>query len=395
MDWQAQSEVTFGLLLEGKENLNRFRPQMFIEPYDEGFKVLIEEGDPNEKERRVIEAIGLPDYMAAKSAVAGLNGQVRGVDWAGGLERLAGFYDAGEMFARFSKELKQGKEVDWARINEVSERAQMGTVSKFIGMGDVEAIEQPLVASGVPAIDAHIGGWPSPGMTIIGGNPKIGKTSLALGVASAYTVAHKKQQVAFFTLEMTSAQLKHRYKQLDLPWKMRKSDLNRIRICDEIVSATQIINYASTVPEIGMVIVDFADLIAEQEISETVMSHIYKTLAKGAKKLNSAVIVLSQFNRKYEGGVPRPHHIRYSGLSEALISLEMLLWNPGRDYFNNKNKDDNCGLRIIDGEGYWCCWLARFGTKHDDEFPGAIAMPFSGKAGWDFSEQGDWYLLKR
>lgn len=133
---------------------------------------------------------------------------------------------------------------------------------------------------------------------------------------------------------------------------------------------------------------DFADLMLEREEDEQSVGYIYRKCATLAKKTNTQVILISQLSRAYVGGLPRVHHIRWSGLAEAMAALILLLYNPNQ-IFANQGKDNR--LPDIPGMGYIIQGKSRFGYKMEGGV-GAVQVEWDGKQAWGHQSMG-WYPL--
>lgn len=386
MNWLDTSTICFGLILANELPKSQFRPELFHAPYDDGFKLLQDDEDRS----KIVNAVGLDFYRSAHQSVENFNGEVKEVDFGKMLEEKAEYYLAGEKLQYISRQLQRGDEPQWAEISDIVTKAQIGSGQRFTPMGDIKAVDFPVKKCGVRPIDYHLGGLPEVGMTLLAGRPKVGKTTLMLEFAEKWVETHKDDVVAIFTLEMLKEQLKKRFGQISNGTS--KDKINRILVCDEPVGPHQIVSWSAGIENLGLLIVDFADLMSDKEVTEQIMTMIYRTLAQGAKKLRCSVLLLAQLSGGYQGGIPRPHHVRYSRLTEALASLHLMLHNPTTNFYENYN-DKSKDLPVIDGRGYIVCWLSRWGTPHGDEFPGAIQIPFSGRTGWDLRKTGRWHYL--
>jgi hypothetical protein len=128
-----------------------------------------------------------------------------------------------------------------------------------------------------------------------------------------------------------------------------------------------------------MIGVDFADLmIVDEENSEAAMANIYRIMAQMAKSMRLPVFLLSQLSRGYTGGLPRPNHIRYTSLAEALSWQILMLYNPNTDWSEESGKVD---LPREAGKGYILAWACRGGFRNHDG-PGAIEVDWDGGSGW-------------
>jgi replicative DNA helicase len=211
-----------------------------------------------------------------------------------------------------------------------------------------------------------------------------------VGLAGCYATAHPDEQVAIFTLEMMKQEIALRFKEVS---HLPKEVMERIQINDSILTPEEVVSKASSFEHLGLVCVDFADLLIKGETTESTMAHIYRTFMLGAKQLSCPIVLLSQLNRGYSGGIPRPTDIRYTGLAEALAWMILMLYNPSNDFFGGEEDDT---LSIVDGTAYIICWKIRGGFRmHPDDSPGAIQIPFRGSRGWKIDNSGRWFSLKK
>jgi replicative DNA helicase len=195
--------------------------------------------------------------------------------------------------------------------------------------------------------------------------------------ATSFAKQHKEKVVAVFSIEMMLKEIAGRFREIS---KLPKSIEERIYLDDMPVSPEEAINKASTIEDLGLMIIDFADLMIRGETNESSMSHIYRELALGAKSLGIPVILLSQLSYKYKGGIPRVYALRYTSLAKALAWMILMIYNPNRDYYDEQ--DVNL-LPVVEDHSYIIVWKVRGGfRKHLSESPGAIQIPFRGDRGW-------------
>jgi hypothetical protein len=114
---------------------------------------------------------------------------------------------------------------------------------------------------------------------------------------------------------------------------------------------------------LGMIGIDFADQLVQGEIDESKMGAVYKASAALGKRMKVPVWLLAQYNRIYTGGLPRPRHVRYTSLSEALSWMILMLYMPAMSF--NDEKSNKCFpiimMRLL---LCWKCGVAS--TKHGD-----------------------------
>ena len=386
MHWLEASEIAFGLLVEGKIPESKVLPEKFYPPYDEGVRAY--KNGQNTRED-LTQLIGINSMQASHSAVESMNGLGKVNDWIHILEQSAARYQAGERFENYAKKLKRGNEVDWGKITEISKKAQNSEdIDFYTPLSQVTPEGVPFIRTGWPPLDEHMGGLPKTGLVIIGGRPKTGKTYLKTKLSACYVKEHPDKVVANHTLEMLKGQISQRYADTE---ELTQEQKDRILLRDLPDSPEKVINIASTIENLGMIIIDFADLMITGETTESAMSHIYRTLMLGAKELQCTIILLAQLSGD-KGGIPRPNQVRWTRLAEALAYMVLMTYNPNTDYHAEKEEHI---LPIRPNMAYLCCWLSRGGSKiHKSDFPGAIQIAFKGDKGWGSKTKStSWYPL--
>ncbi|HKZ39469.1 MAG TPA: DnaB-like helicase C-terminal domain-containing protein, partial [Candidatus Hodarchaeales archaeon] len=166
-----------------------------------------------------------------------------------------------------------------------------------------------------------------------------------------------------------------------------------IKVCEKVLTVPEIIARAAKIENLGLIGIDFADLLVSGEVTEPAMAVIYKSLAAAAKQLNVPIILLSQFSRNYQGGIPRPYHIRYTSLAEALSWMIIALYSPTLDYFANEKRKGDPELPIIPGKAYMIAWKCRGGFRVHGG-PGAVQLRWDGGLSWGNTE-GNWFDLTK
>ncbi|MHA2113812.1 MAG: DnaB-like helicase C-terminal domain-containing protein, partial [Candidatus Hodarchaeales archaeon] len=352
---------------------------------------LIKEGvtEPEELTSR----IGLGPVQSAIEASKTING-LSMMDWPRILETSYSKYVAGTQLEKISKKLQRGDDVDLSVLNKVSSKAQEGKAGNLVRLSDIKPGKVSFIPSGMPVLDEHVGGWPEVGLCVFGGNPGSGKTWFMVNTASHFAKFHTDKNVFISTIEMMAKEVAMRFEKEKLP----KSVRDRIFIDDYPLSPDEIINRAATIENLGMVQIDFADLLVKGETSESSMSYIYRTLMVGAKQLGCTIILYSQLNR-YQGGIPKPYHLRWTGLAEALGYMIGMLYNKSTDWHSSDNDNEDDYLPNRENHAFVILWKIRGGfgggtTDHTNEAPGAIRIQFKGELGWH-PNKGDWFSLKR
>ena len=386
MKWQDDSEVVAGLVLTNRLSATSVRPEIFFGEYQNLIK-LIKQGvvEPEELTSR----IGLGPVQAAIEASKSVNG-LGTMDWPRILETSYANYSAGTQMEKLGKKLQQGDDIDWAMINKISSKAQEGIGGDFVPLSEVKGGKVPFIPSGWKVFDEHIGGIPKVGPIIVGGNPGVGKTTFMTQFAMSFAKQHPEKKVAIFSLEMILDEIAMRFREV---YKVDKSVEERILLNDHQVTPEQVVNKASTIDNLGIIFVDFIDYMVAGEASESAYSHIYKTFAIGSKELACPTFLLAQLNR-YKGGIPKPYHLRYTGLAEAFAWMILMLYNKNTDWHEKEEEGDHT-LPSSEDTAFVIAWKIRGGfRKHINDAPGAIMIPFKGNRGWH-PTKGRWFSLKR
>ena len=381
--WQETSEIVIGLLQDNRTSPVLYRAELFFSPYDNIFKDIKKGLTPEE----IVMRHGISLLQTAHTASMSLNGLGENTNWVKLLEEGKALYDAGKDFEKKARKLLRGEAINWSEVTEQARKAQIGIAGDFIPLSEVESGEVPFIASGWPNIDRHLGGIPEVGMILIGGDPGIGKTTAMGNFVSCFAKQYPEKKIAVFSLEMVLCELAMRFREID---KLDKSIEERIFLSETPATADQIINKAATVEDLGLICVDFADLVVEEN-SEAAYAKMYRTFMFGAKQLHVPILVLVQLV-KAKSGMPKPIHLRYTKLAEAFAWQILMLYDPSKDWDSEENQKV---LPIRKNTAYILCWKVRGGFRqHIDEAPGAIQLPFSGRYGWSL-DKSNWISLKK
>ena len=380
-DWLSNSEIAFGLIIEGRKSLTEFRPEMFHEPYDRMIKKM-KHGDWSLEE---LAKINFSAMRSASEAAHSLNG-LGEADWATILERSYIQSDISSKLKTAYSALERGKDIDVPNLVQTLSRL---TTNKgdLVRMSDIEAMEMPLIKCGIRAIDFWIGGVPKAGLVTILAPRKNGKTSLIAKMVAGFVHIHKNKTAAVFTNEMLEGQFKQRT--LEVAPEITSEEMSRIILAHGLANVGEVANRAATIgSDLGIVFVDFADMLIQGQVDPAKMEEVYRTLAFLANQLIIPVVLLAQPSRGYKGGLPRPHHARWTGMAEALSWLFLALYNPQQDAY----AEDYDDVKIIPGKSYIIGWFCRSATKN--ELPGAVRLKWDGPTGWE-SGKGIWTSLEK
>ena len=341
----------------------------------------------------LIERVGLDPVQSALHAEQSVNGTGNLADWIGLLERSKRDYEASIKLEKMAHKLQSGDgAIDWSSITSIAAKAQEGIGNGLIPMSEVTAMEIPFKLTGFKPIDAHFGGVPEIGQVLIAGAPGSAKTTLMLEIIACWVKKYTEETAVIFTLEMMAPELKMRLMEV---YHLTEEEMSRILIEDTPLTPDETISKAATVEHLGIVGVDFADLLLSGETSESAMSYIYRTYMLGAKALRCPILLIAQLSGNYQGGIPRPQHIRWTRLAEALAWAIFMLYNPNTTWFSEEDNLDNEILPLVLNHAYIIGWKFRGGFRvHKEDSPGAIQVRFNGTNGWDFRNAGKWFPIK-
>lgn len=378
------SEIVAGLALKNRIAVNSIRPEILMPPYDE---IIRELKAGNIEPENLIEKIGLSPVQACLDAEKSVNG-LGSANWLQILEQSYLLYNTGQQLEKVAKKMSQGDAPDVAKLRHLVTQFETGKTNR-VPLSQIEGMDVPFIETGWDVLDEHLGGFPVVGLIVVGGNPGVGKTSFMAKLANKFAKKHKDKKVGIYSLEMILQEVAMRFREVE---HLEPEDEARIEINENPLTASEIVADASQIENLGLVVIDFADYMVRGEISESSMGEIYRTLSIGSKLLRCPVVLLSQLNRNYSGGIPRPYHIRYTSLAEILGWMILMLYNPSNDFYDEK---DAAVLPVQEKTAYIIAWKVRGGfRKHPDDSPGAIATGFSGNKGW-YSDKSRWFSLKK
>ena len=398
LSWRDVTEIVAGKILlwtqdaqhDGSLDPTSVLADLLHPPFDEMVRFIKKEGSAATPER-ILEILGPMPMQRIVNAAEEIK---LPVDWYTVLKRAASMNEAGRVMSAVAEQLQRGEPTDVSPVM----RAIIGMEEGYRRtrfFSEIEPEDVTYEKCGVQFFDKHLGGLPKHGLITIGAPPGVGKTSLVALLGREY-VAHyrkrkKKKVVQFFSLEATGGELLTRC--LDFG-KMPKYMLDQIAVCDEIIPIDEVVAEASRFAAEGLdlILIDFADLIIKGEESEQKMAMIYRGLTALAKNLRIPIVLLSQLNRSYAGGIPKLHNLRYSGMAEALSKVVMFIHNPNNIFTEHTSEAAEKKLPTIPGRGYIVVAKGRqgFGKGHDG--PGGIQVKWDGLAGWA-NEGGTWFPI--
>ena len=253
---------------------------------------------------------------------------------------------------------------DFVPIQEILRRAQAKLEELAKNKRTITGLE-----TGFPDFDKITTGLQGGEMIILAARPGMGKTALALNMAS-YAAMHTKKAVAIFNLEMSADMLINRmiasigqidsYKlqtgnMQEKDWKRYNEAMSQladtnIYIEDNAGVTSQEIRakcrrLANSETGLGLVVIDYLQLVSSGnrrvESRQVEVSEISRALKTMALELDVPVIALSQLSRsaeKRESNQPMLADLRESGSLEQ--DADMVLFINRKDYYE-KAKDFN------------------------------------------------------
>ena len=259
------------------------------------------------------------------------------------------------------------------------------------------------ISTGLRDLDKFISGLNKSDLMLLAARPGMGKTSLALNIALNVAKKYPKRTVAFFSLEMSKAQLVTRLlsnesfvdnKKLTTG-QLSVDEWSKIGIAASALSQTDLRmddNPSITVAEmnakcrriddLALVIIDYLQLMTSAgtksyggENRQQVVSDISRSLKIMAKELNVPVLCLSQLSRANESRQdkrPMLSDLRESGAIEQ--DADEVLFIYREDYYNKETEKQNVAECIIAKNRHGetgtveLQWLPQFTTFADREW---------------------------
>ena len=207
------------------------------------------------------------------------------------------------------------------------------------------------IPSGFDDLDNLTSGFQNSEMTIIGARPSIGKTALALSMATNIAVKNRIP-CGFFTLEMSEVSLMMRVVSAESRINsnnlrtglLRPADFNKLtEAAGRIYDSPLILQDTPNIPLLDLrslarkmvmkhgvkiIFVDYIGLISPEDTKQPrheQISQISRSLKALARELDIPVVALSQVGRQSEGKAPTLADLRESGALEQDADVVLLL----------------------------------------------------------------------
>jgi replicative DNA helicase len=246
-------------------------------------------------------------------------------------------------------------------VSQHKHRVSISPISELTGeaVARIEDIDNPNravgLSTGLADIDRYVCGLKPSDMIVLAARPSVGKTALALNIASHAAVDQGKG-VLMFSLEMSKEQLTQRMLcregRIDVR-KLRdgfmgKQERDKLRPAAQRLSSSKF--FIDDTPNITMlelmskarrhavrhatdlIIIDYLQLmgsVKRGENRQVEISEISRGVKALARELQVPVLALSQLSREAEredGASPKLSHLRESGSIEQDADLVWMLW---------------------------------------------------------------------
>ncbi len=213
--------------------------------------------------------------------------------------------------------------------------ATMANISILVRANEIKEVKQYRMATGFGELDRVLGGGISKGaVTLIGGDPGIGKSTLLIQILSH--VASQGLTVVYVSGEESVSQVNSRLRRVstDLPQNLFIAAENDVE---------QIIN-ALSLQEIDFVVIDSIHALNDQEIEGTAggmsqLKNVTQRLTHWAKKKNVGMFLVGQVTK--EGIVAGPKNVEH--IVDTVVYLEKIGSENARVVRTVKNRFGEVG----------------------------------------------------
>lgn len=291
-------------------------------------------------------------------------------DYLTGLQQIqndyveGGLSDVGDFIATAQQEL-----TNIANNRSVGDFRSASDVAKIVGKQiDLESANGNNrkitgVDTGYRRLNQITHGWQKDDFVIIAARPSVGKTAFALNLA--YNACrYTKKSVAFFSLEMSAAQLMKRLL-ASVAWVNGEniqtgalSPKDKLKISEALGEISQMKLFfddtpnaklgdivarsrklKSANPDLCLIVIDYLSLIELENKTNSRtedVSQVSRSIKELARTLHVPVIALSQLNRNVEqneGNKPKLSNLRESGSIEQDADMVLLMYR--NDYYDS------------------------------------------------------------
>lgn len=216
------------------------------------------------------------------------------------------------------------------------------------------------IPTGIPFIDGRIVGLVPGNLMVVAARPSVGKTALALQIAS-HVANRQAVPVGIFSMEMGSRELARRIavaspdgqRRRFLEGPMQFSEIPQIgaiRI-DETpgLTASQVVSRATAMRElhgVKLIVVDYLQLMKDasgaKQSKYQEISNIARDMKNAARTLDMPIILLCQMNRSIEKEDRRPRmsDLRESGAIEEVADMLFFIHRQKADARNDNGNEE-------------------------------------------------------
>ena len=254
---------------------------------------------------------------------------------------------------------------EWNRVED-NEMTDGGAAVVEAYQSIIDAAERKGAFPGIPTgwkdFDLLTGGFCDGELTVIGARPSMGKTMFVQNIAE-FAVISRKEDVALFSLEMSSKEIMNRMIASRADVKFRNlrfgtlsgeeyerigifcsyPELSKLHICDKIIGVAEIKAHCRKLKRSGkapkLIIIDYLQIIPIQSSGRGTrndeVGQLTRELKILAKEMNCPVICLSQLSRapaNRVGNKPQLSDLRESGAIEQ--DADMVIFLHRDEYYN-------------------------------------------------------------
>lgn len=201
----------------------------------------------------------------------------------------------------------------------------------------------PGISSGFASLDKITGGWQNSDLIILASRPSVGKTAFAHRIA--LNAALNNVPVAIFSIEMSSVQFVKR-----ILISEQLADLSDVPLFVDDTPALKVNEFCEKAKKlveeegVRLFVIDYLQLMCGPEElqgkREEEVSFIIQTLKSVAKKLDVAIIALSQLSRIPGRGIDARPELRQLYQFEAVEKVADTVILIYRPHYNMNNNED-------------------------------------------------------
>lgn len=386
MDVFELSTINFGLTLEGRRSAREYSADDFVPPYDEGIKVLQQEGATREDVAK-LKSFNVNVLNDAHNAVHKMNGlgEYENFDWIKALKAAKRAYDLARGGKRILEKLERNEDADLLQFQ--SQIASMVSAESYgLSLGNTIDYSnyKPFKQSGWDVIDKILGGIPSDGPIVIYGLTGVGKSFCGAKFINSLLHFYREKTAAIYTLEMSAEHYMWRtcgmYKDMD-------DVLDRLYVSGSVRKVEELVSEVTS-KRIDYVLLDDMDnMVKSKDAAE--YERVYQVIKDVCRFNKIPFFVLGQPNRiaKLSGRFLGQYDVAWSGAAENSAALQIALQKA-----NSLDMDDTQFATFDENKFYMIFWKSRDGWPLQ-QGPGAIILDECKDKMWGGNPvKGQWKL---